>query len=145
MRLRLGVTTVESALILTTLLFILMSLLDLGLCAFRFNALGSAAHRVARGLSIRGTLAPVGITPLGPDPYAGTAADSSDIVASLNGLVPTMDPIDVQVIATWPDGENRPRDRVEVQVQYVHQPISPVLLPWGPLTLTAESAARIIN
>jgi len=124
---------------------VLFAMLDLGLAALRYNCLGAAAHHISREASIRGTLAR-SINPMwGPDPYTGNAAATDAIVQPLQGFVPTMQPELVDVSVSWPDGNNRPRDRVTAIVTFVHQPLLPGLLPWGNLSLRAESTTQIVN
>ena len=56
-----------------------------------------------------------------------------------------MDEADISVQITWPDGDNLPRDRVQVAVEYEHAALIPGLFPWGPLPLRSSTTMRIVN
>src|SRR5580704_2916884 len=77
--LRRGVTTVESAFVLSVLFLILFVLFDLGLAVFQYNTLSAVACRVARTAIVRGSAAPPNQASWGPNEYIGTAADNSQI------------------------------------------------------------------
>jgi hypothetical protein len=81
----------------------------------------------------------------GPNDYTGTFADTSEMVASGVGMLPTMDAGAVSVHITWPDNDNSPRDRVQVDVSYRHVPLIPVLFPWGPIDLHSSTTMHIVN
>lgn len=144
-RQRAGVVTLESAIVLSVLFVALFAMLDLGLAALRHNCLGAAAHRISREAAIHGSLGSHVNSAWGPTQYTGTAAASDAIVQPLEGLVPTMQPELVGVSVTWLDGNNRPRDRVSAELNFTHQPLIPGLLPWGNLSLRAESTTQIVN
>jgi hypothetical protein len=142
---RTGAAMVECAFVLPMLLFVLFAMLDLGLAAVRYNTLAEASRRIAREAIIHGSLTHESVGVWGPSEYSGTAADSSVLVASLQNVLPTMTPNDVQVRITWPDGDNSPRDPVQVEVRYVHQPIVPTISLWGPLNLRSVATMHILN
>jgi hypothetical protein len=136
---------VECAFILPTLLFALFAMLDLGLAAVRYNALAEASRRIAREAILHGSLAPESAGAWGPNEFAGTAADGSVLVDSVRDMLPTMTPSDVQVRVIWPDGDNSPRDPVQVELNYVHEPIVPTITLWGPLNLRSVATMHIVN
>lgn len=144
-RRRCGATVVECAITLPVMLLVLFALLDLGLATMRYNSLAEASRRVAREAIIHGSLAPETSGTWGPDEYQGTAADSSVVVTSIQGLLPTMQESDVTVRITWLDGDNAPRDRVQVETTYQHQPLIPGLAVWGPLDLHSVATMHIVN
>lgn len=144
-RFRTGVVTLESAIVLSVLFVALFAMLDLGLAALRHNCLGAAAHRISREAATHGSLCSHVHSAFGPNQYSGTAAASDPLVQPLQGLLPTMQPELVSVSVTWPDGTNRPRDRVSAELTFTHQPLIPGLLPWGNLSLRAESTTQIVN
>jgi Flp pilus assembly protein TadG len=136
---------VECALALPVMLLLLFAMLDLGLATTRFNTLAEAARRIARAAVIHGSDAPAGVGEWGPNEFVGTAADDSSIVAPTKRILPTLQDGAVNIRVSWPDGNNRPRDRVHVEVGYVHEPLIPGLAPWGSLELHAFSTMRIVN
>lgn len=126
-------------------IFVLFSLLDLGLAAIRYNALSEGARRVARQAIIHGSLAPAASGSWGPTAFAGSAADDTVETESLQGVLPTMGAEDVVVNVTWPDGDNSPRDRVRVELNFEHESLVPFMTAWGPIGLNASTTMRIVN
>jgi len=127
------------------MLLALFALLDLGLAATRYNALAEAARQIARQAILHGSLAPAEVGSWGPTQFVGTAADGSNIVQSVHGRLPTMPLNLVNIQVTWPDNDNSPRDRVQVQVTFQHRPLVPGLTTWGPINLQSVSTMRIVN
>jgi Flp pilus assembly protein TadG len=142
---RRGVAILECALVLPVLLFVLFSMLDLGLAAVRYNALAEASRRIAREAILHGATAPTSSGMWGPATFAGTAADSSTIVAPVKNMLPTMIASDVNISVTWPDSDNSPRDPVQVVVTYVHHPIVPAISVWGAITLKSTATMHVVN
>ncbi len=142
---RRGVTTIESAFVLTVLLMVLLVLFDLGVAAFQYNTLSAIARRVARTAIVHGSAAPPDQTAWGPSEYVGSAADSSEIAAAAAPLLVTMSSSDVSIDMTWPDGDNAANHRVSVTLQYIHHPIVPFLSLGSALTLQAQSTMRIAH
>jgi TadE-like protein len=136
---------VECAIALPVMFIVLFALLDLGLAATRYNALAEAARKIGREAILHGSLAPPTNGTWGPGEYTGTVADSSPIVAAAHDMVPTMNPNDVSVQVTWPDNDNSPRDRVQVEVSYQHHPLIPGFCPWGTLNLHSAATMHIVN
>jgi hypothetical protein len=140
-----GVTLVESAIVLPVLFWMIFAMLDLGIATLRYNTLAHASQRIAREVVRHGSESPVAVGAWGPATYEGSANDGTPIVASVDDLLPTMSPSDVLVRVEWLDNDNSPRDRVHVELNYVHQPLIAGLSPWGELELRAASTMRIIN
>jgi Flp pilus assembly protein TadG len=136
---------VECAIVLPVMLLALFAILDLGLAATRYNALAEAARQIARTAIIHGSLAPAEVGSWGPTQFVGTANDSSTIVQSVHGRLPTMPANLVNIQVTWQDNDNSPRDRVRVQVSYKHQPLVPGLTAWGPIDLQSVATMHIVN
>ena len=142
---RTGAALVECALTLPVFFFVLFAMLDLGVAATRYNSLAEVARRIAREAVLHGSLAPTSTGTWGPEEFAGTVADSSDIVSVAQNMIPTMDGSDVIVRVTWPDNDNSPRERVQVEVNYQHNPIVPGICPWGTLDLRSVATMQIVN
>jgi TadE-like protein len=140
-----AITSVECAITLPVLVLVLFAMLDLGIAAARYNALAEASRRIAREAIIRGSLAPASSETWGPEEFTGTAADSSEIVAPAEKVLLAMPPHLVQVRVSWPDGDNSPRDRVEVELSYRHEPLIPALFVWGPIELRSTASMHIVN
>ena len=74
--LRRGVTTVESAFVLSVLFLVLFVLFDLGLAVFQYNTLSAVACRLARAAIVTcDQRRPPDQTSWGPNEYIGTAAE----------------------------------------------------------------------
>jgi len=143
-RVRRGVTTVETAVVLSTLFLVLFVILDLGLATFRHNVLAAAARRLARQAIIHGDAAPPEQAPWGPAEYAGTAADDSEIARAAAPLLASMRRSDVAVQITWPDGDHGEGDHVRVRLTYMHNAIVP-FVPSQLLNLQAECTMLIVH
>jgi Flp pilus assembly protein TadG len=142
---RRGTTTVESAIVLSTLLLLLFALFDLGLAAFRYNTLAAVTRRIAREAIVRGDAAPPDRSAWGPGAYVGTAADASEIASIASPLLVTMTNSDVAIQMSWPDGDNAEGDRVQVRLTYVHHPFVPFLSIGSFLNLQAETTMRLVH
>jgi hypothetical protein len=142
---RRGATVLECAFVLPVVLLILFALLDLGIAAVRYNALADASRRIAREAVLHGTLAPPESGTWGPAEYVGTAGDGSQFANTVQGVLPTMDADSVRLRVSWLDGDNSPRDRVEVELSFQHEPLVPALFAWGTLDLQSSTTMRIVN
>lgn len=140
---RAGVAAVEGALILSALMLLLFVLLDLGLAVCRYNVLSATARNVARAAIVRGADAAPQLSAWGPTAYEGTAADSSDAAVVASAWLATMNPADVSMQLTWPDGDNQPNHRVSVQLSYSHQFLVSFLGLGTALPLESQSTMLI--
>jgi hypothetical protein len=140
-----GVAALECAFTLPVALFVLYSLLDLGLAAIRYNTLAEGARRIARQAIIHGRLSPQPSDAWGPEEFAGTAADDSPQTEPLEGMLPTMQAGDVEVEIAWLDGDNSPRDRVRVELRYRHRSIVPLLAGRQDIDLRSTTTMNIVN
>jgi Flp pilus assembly protein TadG len=137
---RRGATIVETALVLGVFLTVVCGTLDLGLAAMRQNVLSDTARRVARGVAIRGAES---TAPLGPQSATGLASDTSAVAGLLRPWLATMDPAETNFAVEWPDGGNRPGQRVRVTVSYEHRMLVPRLLGVGSRRLEASSVLLV--
>jgi hypothetical protein len=135
----------ESAFVLPVVLFVLFSILDLGLATIRYNSLADASRRIAREAIIHGSLARAEVGSWGPASFTGTAADDSPICESIRSTLPTMNRQSVSVTVTWPDADNGPRDRVIVEVTYPHQTMIPFLSSSTDIALRSLTTMNIVN
>lgn len=140
-----GVTIAESALVLSTLLLILLSMLDLGLAVLQFNSLSEAARGTAREAIVRGEMAPPERLAWGPATYDGTAADQTEQAAVVRKSLTAFDPADVRVRLEWPDGSNDVDRKVRVTLSYPYQPILPLPFLGSLYNLSAISTMTITH
>lgn len=140
---RAGAALLEGTIVLAVFLTIIFAMFDLGLAVMRQNSLAEAARRLARTAIVHGDLAPPEHTAWGPDQYTGTAEADHEIADAVRAGLVTMNPADVSINVSWPDGDNRTSDRVVVSVEYSHRTILPSLFGGSSLQLRAESTMRI--
>jgi hypothetical protein len=124
-------------------LTIIFAMFDLGLAVMRQNSLAEAARRLARTAIVHGDLAPPEHTAWGPNQYTGTADEDHEIADAVRAGLVTMNPAEVTIAVSWPDGDNRSGDRVIVAVEYPHRTILPSLFGSSALNLRAESTMRV--
>ncbi|MCC9655253.1 TadE/TadG family type IV pilus assembly protein [Rhodopirellula halodulae] len=142
---RRGATAVEAAFTLPLLLWILLALLDLGTAAIRMNALSDTARRIGRRATLHGSMSPPANGTWGPESFSGNMVSGTHYAGNLQAFLPTMDPESVSMKVEWPDGEQRPGDRVRVQLEFTHDSLVPGLFPWGPFELQGTSTMTIVN
>jgi hypothetical protein len=144
-RKRAGATTIETAIVLSLFLMLCFAILNLGLSTFRYNVLGAAARRVARESIVHGAAASPEREVWGPTSFSGHVADRHAIAEIVATILPTMNPADVAVEVSWPDGENQEGDRVRVRLSFVDAPFVPFMSLGAPLTLKADCTMRIVH
>jgi hypothetical protein len=144
-RQRFGTTLLECAITLPVMFVALFGMLDLGIAAAQYNALSEAARRIAREAIIHGSLAPQEVSKWGPGEYVGTGDDTSAIAMTAKPVLLAMPGRLVTIHVTWPDSDNAPHDRVQVDVSYTHEPLIPQLFVWGSINLRAVSTMCIVN
>jgi len=140
-----GVSAVECVVVLSVWLLIIFATFDICLAAFRYDTLSEVARLIARQAIVRGEQSAPESTPWGPETYAGSAADDTEVGQVARTLLPTMNADDVTIQIEWIDGGNAEDDRIYVRVEYVHQPLSPFQVVADGLLLTGNSTMRIAN
>jgi Flp pilus assembly protein TadG len=101
---RRGSTMIESTLVATVYLLLLVAIMECGRLGFAYNSVSFAAHRAARYASLRGA-------------SSGHPASTADVAAEAGALLVALDSANVTVTTTWtPD--NRPGSTVQVTVSY---------------------------
>lgn len=135
---------VETALVLSVLLTLVVGMMDLAGAVYRHNLLSEAARRGAREAIVHGKLAAPVRTVWGPTRSSDTAATSSEIASLLAPLLVGMQPEEVIITLEWPDGSNAAPNRVRCRVATVYRPVSPFVLG-GEIPLSATSTMSIAN
>ena len=144
-RKRRGTSLVETSLVIVVFLTVILGTLDLCLGVFRNNTLSQAARQLARQAVVHGSLSS---SPWGPTAYGPVAAnDSGAITTALQPYLVGMDPADVTVTVTWPDGGNAPDQgcRVQVALSTPYRPTMTFLFGNPTYTLTATSTMPIAH
>jgi hypothetical protein len=130
-----GQSLVEFALGITIFLTILIGLIDLARAAFLFNGVSDAAREIARVTSVH-----PGTSTL------GTSAETTSAVTGERGLVPGLTVTSyscIDLAGVSVTGTCQPGDWVRVSVRTSFQPILPLLAPFGPITFSTASSAKI--
>ena len=130
-----GQSITEMALVLIPFLLVLFGILDLGRGMYAYNAVAEAARELARATSVH-TGDPLGTSP-------ETAAVLSTQYASIPGLeAPVFTCVDITGAAA-DDDPCLPGNRVRVTVTAPFQPVTPLLLALGTMTLESASSVQI--
>jgi Flp pilus assembly protein TadG len=130
-----GQGLVEFALGITIFLTLVIGLVDLARAAFLFNGVSEAAREIARVTSVHpGT------------PTLGSSAETTSAVSAERALVPGLSVTSytcLQLDGSTETGTCQPGNWVRVSVQTSFQPILPLLSPFGPITFSTASSAKI--
>ena len=121
---RRGSTLVESTLVTTTFLLLLVGIAEFGRLGFAYNSITYAAHRAARYAATRGS-------------SSGHAASVSDIQSSALASLAALDNTKITTAVTWTPN-NGPGGRVRVMVTYNFQPL---LIPLSGNAISLQSTA----
>jgi hypothetical protein len=132
-------------LVLAALTLIVMGILDVGIAVLRYNGLSDAARRLARCVIVHGAMAQPQHSVWGPEEYAATADDQSEIAAAVRPWLIAAAPEDVSIRVQWIDGDNQPNQRVRVTLQYAHERFVPLLFGGSPVPLEAVSTMQIAH
>jgi Flp pilus assembly protein TadG len=118
---------IESALVTTTFLFLLMGIADFGRMGYAYNSIAFAAHRAARWACTQGS-------------SSGHPATAAAIQADAQANVAALDNTQLAVAVTWTPNNN-PGSTVQVAVTYNFKPL---LIPVSSTTLKLKSTSTQI-
>jgi Flp pilus assembly protein TadG len=139
---------VEAALIVTVFLALVTGTIDLAVGVFRQHVLTHAARQGVRQAIVHGELAPSSWKggKWGPTTYGPVAAnDSNPKAQAIAPYLAGMDPANVQVTMTWPDGNNEVESRVTVTLTTTWTPVMGFVFGSRTVTLSASSTMRIAH
>lgn len=143
--LRQGTTTLEAAVVLPVCLLLLIGMLELSLALIRHAVMSETARRVAREALVHGAKASPAQGQWGPAEISTSAAADVPAAASARDMLMTIDPAEVSLNITWPDGGNQPDQRVCVTVEYTHHPLIAIPAWYTQLEMRAGSTMRIAH
>jgi len=130
-----GQGLIEFALGITVFLTILIGLVDLARAAFLFNGVSDAAREIARVTSVHPG-----------DTGLGSSTETANSVAGERTLVPGLTITGyacIDITGSSVSGTCQPGNWVKVSVRTSFQPILPLLAPFGPITFSTASSAKI--
>lgn len=123
-----GQATIESAFALLVFFPVLFAIVEFGHLIYTYNYVHYMARDATRYASVRGST-------------SGRAATSASIETYVRDQAIAMDPAQLTVTTTFPDGGNAPGQAVKVTVSYPF----PAIVSWVlPASTTVTSASQMI-
>ena len=122
-----GSSVVESTVVATVFLLLLVSITEFARLGFAYNSVSFAAIRAARYAAVRGSA-------------SGHTASASDVQATAQSYIDALDTTQLTVTTTWTPDKN-PGSTVQVKVSYGFKPL---LLPISSSLVNVETTARQI-
>jgi Flp pilus assembly protein TadG len=141
---RQGATLVEMTLVILLFLTLVLGMLDLGIMVTRSQSLSQAARSGARAAIVRGEFAEV-LGSLGSTAYSGTANDNQPIANAVRSQLILMNPANVRLNVTWPEGSNEVGKRVHVTVAADFTPLVTFVFGSPTWTLIGSSEMHIAH
>jgi hypothetical protein len=128
-------------------LSLMLGMIDLGVAVFRMHIVSEAARQGARKAAVQGSLAPITLHggPWGPSAFSGDGNSSSQIVASNAAYFTGLDPAQVTINVTWPDGNNKAESHVTYQVSTTWTPMMTWIFGSPTYTLSGTSTMLIAH
>ena len=139
---RRGQALVEFALVIIVFLVILMGIVDFGMAIYKYNGVSQAAREIARVTSVH-PCATAGALTCAP----GGSAETAQVVTVQKNLIPGLTVSEIKCVE--PSGGNPPgacdfsQDYVQVKVEALYQPITPLLGFTGQWHMQGSSSAQI--
>jgi hypothetical protein len=138
------VIAVESAIILSSCLALLLGMLELSVVLVRNTVAADVSRRVARAAIVHGESANATLGSWGPASMELTADSGHPVALAARPALMVLNPSDVHISVVWPDGGNLVGQRVLVTVSILHHPIVSAL-GYGSFTLQGMSIMRIAH
>lgn len=140
--LRTGVVAVESAIVLSVCVFLLLGFIETSLLLMRSNAISKAAQRTARTVRLSGQLCDTS-SRLGPQAMQCTAAADNAAARACRQALFLLSPSDVSISIDWSSADHRPGDPVLVSVSARHTAVSSLVGSWLNRELVATVQTQI--
>ena len=140
--LRNGVVAVESAVVLSVCVFLLLGFIETSLLLMRSNAISKAAQRTARTVRLSGQLCEASRR-LGPQSMQCTAAADNAAARACRHALFLLSPSDVSISIGWSRASSRPGDPVLVSVSTRHTAVSSLVGSWLNRELVATVQTQI--
>ena len=122
-----GTTLVEFSLIALLFFMLIFGIVEFGRLLLMYHYVGHSAREGSRYAIVHGS------TSLSP-------ANDADVENYVKSISP-FDPKDVDVDTTWPDGNNNPKSKVNVKVDY---PFAFILPIWFGPSITLSSTSQMV-
>ena len=136
---------VETAIVLSVFLLLVIGGMDLALATYKYNTLSQAARQGARQAVVHGSLAAPAMTTWGPETYNGTANDGSQYAKAVSPMLVGFVLSNVTIKVEWIDGGNSIQQRVRYTVTMIYKPIVASFFNSATYTLSAASTMPIAH
>jgi hypothetical protein len=131
------------------LLSLMLGMIDMGIAVFRMHVISEAARQGARRAICQGISPPTPSKlnggPWGPTAFSGDGNSSNPIVTTISNYFAGLDPSQVTINVTWPDGNNKLESRVTYQVSTTWTPMITWIFGSPTYNLTASSTMLILH
>ena len=142
---RRGATMVETAIIMSAFLMLILGTFDLGIATYRYNMLSQAARQGTRQAMVHGALAPPAMTAWGPATYTGTAGDGSAYAQAVSPMLAGFTLANVTIKLEWIDGGNAIQQRIRYTVTTTYRPMLTSFFTNTAYTQSAASTMPIAH
>lgn len=142
---RRGAVLVETAIVLSVFLLLILGTLDLGIATYRYNMISQVARQGVRQAAVHGGLAPAAMGTWGPGTYTGTAGDGSAFAQVVSPLLVGFPLNDVNIQVEWIDGGTAVQQRVRYTVTTTYRPVVTSFFTSSSYTLSAASTMPIAH
>jgi Flp pilus assembly protein TadG len=142
-RRRNAVTTLEAAIVLSAFMTLVLGLVELGICVFRYHLVAAGAREGARLGIVSGeySASPWGPATIGPI----DGNDPQPLAQAVMSMLVGVDPSTVAILAEWLDGDNQVDHRLRITVT-IQSPLAfTSLLGIDSLTLTSQTTMQITH
>ncbi len=138
-----AVSTVEATIVLVVFLMLVLGMIELGICVFRYNLVAAAAREGARRGIVCGeySASPWGPTAIGPV----NGNDASPLAQVVMAMLAGVDPLTVTIQAQWLDGDNEVDHRLQVTVTIVQPLALSSLFGIDSLTVSSQTTMQITH
>jgi Flp pilus assembly protein TadG len=146
---RRGGTLVESTFTTLAFMALLLGTVDMGVGIMRMHIVSEAARQGARKAIVQGdknyTPSKFNGGAWGPSAFTDNGNSSSPIVTTIKPYLTGLDPSQVTINVTWPDGNNNLESRVTYQVSTTWSPMITWVFGSPTYTLTGTSTMQIAH
>jgi Flp pilus assembly protein TadG len=124
------------ALILPVLLLLILGTIDFAQVMYAYCTVSEAARAGARYAIVHGSTAP---TPVGP------TANDATVAGVVKNYSPALNPQNLTITSSWPDGTNTATSPVSVTVSYSCPLSIGHLIGLGPITVSGTTTMTIAH
>jgi hypothetical protein len=124
---------------------LLLGAIDMGVAIMRMHIVSEAARQGARKAIVHGGTPGNLLGAWGPTAFSGNGNSSDPKVASNSAYFTGLDPSQVTINLTWPDGNNNVESRVTYQVSTTWTPMITWVFGSPTYTLSGSSTMQIAH